>query len=60
MKWDYYNIEKLEDWRKRAGKEMALNRKRQDIQTRIEKLKQELQKLMQEKGNLATQQAQNE
>ena len=49
-----------EDWHKRAGKEMALNRRRQDIDTRIEKLKQELEKLIQEKGKSATQQAQNE
>jgi ElaB/YqjD/DUF883 family membrane-anchored ribosome-binding protein len=57
MSWE--NIIK-EDWHKRAGKEMYRNRKQQEIQSQITKLKEQIQRLMKEKGDLATQQAQNE
>ncbi len=49
-----------EDWHKRAGKEMHRNRKQQEIQSQITKLQEQLQRLMKEKGDLSTQQAQNE
>ena len=57
MSWK--NIIK-EDWHKRAGKEMYRNRKEQEIQSQITKLQEQIQRLMKEKGDLATQQAQNE
>ena len=49
-----------EDWHKKAGKEMYRNRKEQELQSRITKLQEELQKLIKEKDDLTTQQAQNE